>query len=141
MARLEVNDRYRPRTDRAFLQRVVTAALAFVKREDMPVSLLLADDTEIARLHGEFCGDSSPTDVLSFALDDGAEVAVSVECARREAARYGHSIRAELALYVVHGILHVCGYDDHDAADRSRMREAEQHILQSIGQRVAPVDR
>ncbi len=138
--RLEVSDRFRPRTDRAFLRRVVAAALKHVRRQDMRVSLLLTDDAELARLHGEFLGDPSPTDVLSFELDDGVEVAVSVERARREAGRRGHTIRAEIALYVVHGILHACGYDDADREQRARMRAAEQTVLAALGCRVAPVD-
>lgn len=141
MTQLQVNDCFSPPTDRAFLQRVVTAALADVQRQDMPVSLLLADDETIAQLHADYCDDPSPTDVLSFAMDDGVEVAVSVECAHRVATRHGHSTRAEIALYVVHGILHVCGYDDLEPDERARMREAEVRILQSIGERVAPVDR
>jgi probable rRNA maturation factor len=138
--RLEVNDRFRPRTDRAFLARVVAAALRHEGRTSMPVSLLLADDREIARLHARFLGDPSRTDVISFEMDGAADIAVSVECARREAARRGHSIRAELALYVVHGILHACGHDDVRARDRARMREAERAVLASLGLRVAPVD-
>ena len=137
---LEVNDRFRPRTDRAFLARVVEAALRHAGRTAMPVSLLLADDREVARLHARFLGDPSRTDVLSFAMDGAAEIAVSVECARREAARRGHSIRAELALYVVHGVLHACGHDDVRARDRARKRAAERTLLASLGLHIAPVE-
>ena len=137
---LEVCDRFWPRTERSFLVRVVAAALRHVRRPRLRVSLLLTDDAEMARLHGEYLDDRSPTDVLSFELDDGVEIAVSVECARREAKRRGHTIRAELALYIVHGILHACGYDDIDAAHRARMRDAEQRVLRALGCRVAPVD-
>lgn len=137
---LEVNDRFRPRTDRAFLARVVAAALAEVERPELRVSLLLTDDEELSRLHGEYLNDPTPTDVLSFASGENVDIAISVECARTVARRRGHFIRAEVALYVVHGILHACGHDDREDDARARMREAEQRVLQSIGLTVAPVD-
>ena len=100
------------------------------------------DDAEISTLHGEFFGDPTPTDVITFPMDDDAvEIVVSVECARRCAVEYGHAIRAELALYIVHGLLHVCGYDDVETRDRERMREAERAILTRLGMVVRAVDR
>ena len=138
--RLEVADRYRPRSDRAFVARVVEAALDHTGRRDLAVSLLLTDESEIGRLHGEYLGDPSPTDVISFLLDESVEMAVSVERARREARARGHTIRAELALYIVHGILHACGYDDVASADRASMRAAERAVLDRLGQRIPSVD-
>lgn len=137
---LEVLDHGRPRTERAFLERVVRAALSHAGREDLPVSLLLTDDREIARVHGEFLDDPSPTDVIAFDIDGTAELVVSVETARRTAKELGHAVRAEVALYVVHGILHVCGFDDRRAADRAAMRAAERAVMQSLRLRVREVD-
>ena len=137
---LDVVDRFRPRTGRAFVARVVDAVRAHVGREDLEVSLLLTDDAEIAALHARHLGDPTPTDVMSFALDGGAEVVVSVETARRVAREAGHAMRAEIALYIVHGILHTVGYDDVDAADRRRMRDAERAILGRLGLSVRDVD-
>ena len=137
---IAINDQFEPRTDESFLRRVVAATLDYANRPEMPVSILLAGDPEIARLHAEFLDDPSPTDVISFEIDDGADLAVSVECARREAARRGHDAHAELALYVVHGLLHVCGYDDIDEEDRARMRVAEREVLASLSLHVSPVD-
>lgn len=115
-------------------------ALAHVRRPDLEISLLLTDDAELAQLHADYFDDPTTTDVISFPLDESVEIAVNVECARREAQAHGHAIRAELALYIVHGILHACGYDDIAPADRMRMRETERAILSQLGQRVAPVD-
>jgi len=137
---LEVIDRGTPRTDRAFLRRVVGAALAHGDQPALPVSLLLTDDAEIARLHGQFLGDPTPTDVISFPLDGTAELVVSVQTAKRTAAAHGHTLRAEVALYVVHGILHVCGFDDVRARDRSAMRAAERAVMRALGLRVHAVD-
>lgn len=139
-AEVEVLDRWRPRTDRRFVTRIARATLAFVHRKDLKVSVLLTGDDEIARLHGEYLDDPTPTDVLSFPMDDGVDVVVSVERARREAKARGHTIKAELALYLVHGLLHACGYDDGDEADRARMRKAERDVLELLDLRIAPVE-
>jgi probable rRNA maturation factor len=137
---LDVVDRARPRTPRPFLARVVRAALAHGGRPAMPVALLLTGDREIGRLHAEFLGDPSPTDVISFAVDDGAEIVVSVDTARRVAKQKGHAARAEVALYVVHGLLHVMGWDDVRPRLREQMRAAEAAIMRSLGLAYAPVD-
>lgn len=137
---LEVQDRGRPRTDGKLLQRVVRATLEHAGRLDLHVSLLLTDDAEIARLHAKFLDDPTPTDVISFDLDGQAEIVVSVETAKRTANSHGHSLRAEVALYVVHGLLHVCGFDDIAPRDRARMRAAERAVLQRLSLVVADVD-
>lgn len=137
---LEVVDRGRPRTDRKFLREVVRTTLVFVERLDMPVSLLLTNDAEIARIHAEHLDDPTPTDVISFEVDGGAELVVSVETAKRTANSLGHAVRAEVALYVVHGLLHCAGHDDLRPAPRRRMRAAEREVLSRLGLSVAAVD-
>ncbi|MCB9889141.1 MAG: rRNA maturation RNase YbeY [Planctomycetes bacterium] len=129
-----------PPTPEGVVRDAVAAVLAFVGRPELQVSLLLTDDAEIAALHGTFLGDPTPTDVMSFPMDDGIDVVVSVECARREAAARGHAWQAELSLYVVHGILHACGYDDVDECERARMRAAEARVLESLSLHVDDVD-
>lgn len=137
---LQLLDRGRPRTPVAFVREVVRAVLAFGERPAMPVSLLLTDDAEIGVLHDQHLGDPSATDVMSFELDGEAEIVVSVETARRIAAERGHEARAEIALYIVHGLLHTLGYDDVRMRDRRRMRAAEQVVLQRLGLHVHAVD-
>ena len=76
---VEIVDRGWPRSDRGFVEKVVKTTLAYVQRQDLTVSVLLTDEAEIARLHGEFLDDPTGTDVLSFPMDDGVDVVVSVE--------------------------------------------------------------
>jgi probable rRNA maturation factor len=137
---LTVTDRGRPRSDLARLRRVVRAALRVGQRPSMPVSLLLTDDAEISALHAQFLGDPTPTDVISFELDGAAELVVSVETAKRCAKERGHKVADEVALYVTHGTLHVCGFDDIRKQDRARMRQAERQALSSIGIDIDDVD-
>lgn len=137
---LEITDRGLPHTERSFIERVVSAVLEYVERPDFDVSLLLTDDTEISELHQQYLSDPSPTDVMSFDMDGGAEVVVSVETATRVALAGGHAIHAEVALYIVHGLLHTVGYDDINADDRRRMREAECSIMKRLKLSVREVD-
>lgn len=137
---LEVTDKCQPRTERALIERVVTAVRDYVGRPELEVSLLLTDDAEIAELHQQFLGDPTPTDVMSFAMDNGAELVVSVETATRVAQEAGHDVSAEVALYIMHGILHTVGYDDVDDEDRRRMRAAERAILAQLQLNVRAVD-
>ena len=139
-SKLQINDRYGRTLADGFVARVVAAAVAFVGREDMQVSLLLTDEQEIATIHERFLGDSSGTDVISFPMEEGVDMVVSVERAERESLARGHAFEAELALYIVHGILHVSGYDDTTDHARVRMREAERTVLATLGLQVAPVD-
>jgi probable rRNA maturation factor len=58
---------------------------------------------------------------------------LGVEIARDQAERRGHDVQAELALYVIHGLLHLCGYDDHSDEEAGRMRARERHYLAALG--------
>lgn len=135
---VSIVDRYRPRSDAHFLRRVVEAVREYAGRRALGVALLLTDDRGIAALHREHLGDASPTDVMSFPSDDHADVVVNVQRARVVARRNRTSIRSELALYVVHGLLHVCGHDDHAPRARARMRRAEREVLALLGLCAAP---
>ena len=106
-----------------------------------PLSVAVVSDATMRRVNREFHDCDEPTDVLAFALgaggDDGfrAEVVVSLDTARREAAAHGVDPAAELLLYVVHGVLHLSGYDDHSLADARRMHARALSILDRLGHR------
>jgi probable rRNA maturation factor len=95
---------------------------------------------EMGRQHGRWMNDPSPTDVLTFDLRDSTkkglvdgELLVCSTVAKREAKRRGGVWRAELVLYVVHGCLHLCGFDDHDEAVAAAMHRQEDRILKKLG--------
>lgn len=100
------------------------------------LSVVLLDEPEHSQLHADYCGDPSPTDVITFPGDgDGetaGEICLSVPCARLEAGRRGHSPADELALYLAHGWLHLAGLDDLTPADRRAMRRAERLLLDGL---------
>lgn len=103
----------------------------------LDLSFVVVDDARMAELHERYAGVSGPTDVLSFPLAEDpvllGEVVISADTARREAAARGHSAYDELLLYAVHGVLHLVGHDDHEPADRRRMRSAERRALAALG--------
>ena len=124
------------------------AALGLGGRPGLDVDVIFVDDATLAGLHARFLGDSAPTDVLAFDLSaagesqdapeptergPAGEIYVSVDCAQRVAPERGVAVARELALYVVHGALHLCGFDDREEADRSAMREAESRVLDTLG--------
>jgi len=97
------------------------------------VSLVFMGDEQIAKIHREFFNDPEPTDVITFEgepeMGFAGEICVSVEHAQRYAAEHGTDFSREVTLYVVHGYLHLAGFDDIEPADRRRMRAAEKKAL------------
>ncbi len=118
-------------------QRIRDAVLGILDDESIgeaTVSVAVVDNPTISRLQGEYLGDDSPTDVLSFVLERGessleGEVIVSGETAASAAPQYGWPAEDELLLYVIHGTLHLTGYEDTTAESREEMRRREQAHL------------
>ncbi len=116
-------------------------ALAAVLEEEgvaaATINVAIVDDPTIHDLNRRFLNHDEPTDVLSFLLDDSdgieGDVVASAETATRSASRYGWTADDELLLYVVHGTLHLVGYDDLDAASRAKMRSREKRFLAALG--------
>ena len=102
------------------------------------ISVAVVDDPAICRLHKKYLDQDEPTDVLSFVYERGedsleGEVIVSAETAQMTAGWYGWTAADELLLYVIHGALHLVGYDDVAPEDRARMRDGEALYLGRFG--------
>jgi probable rRNA maturation factor len=125
--------------DRGRLRDIARAVLAGENIGDYEISLAFVDNPTIHRLNKQFLGHDEPTDVLSFPLSDAGarklagELVIGAEIALEQANGRGHDVHAELALYVIHGLLHLCGYDDKSARDEKAMRARERHYLQELG--------
>jgi len=95
------------------------------------VSVLLTTDRAIRRLNRQYRGKNKPTDVLSFPADtlvqkqEKGDLAISVETARRQSTARGHRLNAELKILILHGLLHLAGYDHESDAGRMARREGE----------------
>ncbi len=130
---------------------------AVSQRGDQPVewTISLTDDVELHRLNLQFRGMDKPTDVLSFSSEryrDGklkpdanaapgsadapeflGDIVISMERCSEQAAAAGHPIESELALLVIHGTLHLLGYDHNSKTRKARMWSTQSRALQSIG--------
>lgn len=131
-----------------------------MERVNIPVevSILLVDDHQIHQLNRQYRGVDSPTDVLSFpmlefgegqdrgelqavlnaACRDGqtlllGDIVLSLERAQHQAQEYGHSFSREVGYLVVHGMLHLLGYDHEQEEQRLRMRQKEEKVMEMLG--------
>ena len=142
---LQRSPKARPTTPalRALLRRAAAAALRQCGRErDGEVSLLLTDDPGIQELNREYRGKDAPTDVLSFALEEGetliqdpdwpellGDIVINTDRAAQQGESYGHSYERELAVLFIHGMLHLLGYDHEQGPEQEREMFALQDQL------------
>ncbi|HEX9948608.1 MAG TPA: rRNA maturation RNase YbeY [Thermodesulfobacteriota bacterium] len=108
------------------------------------LSILLVDDDEMQRLNRAYLCRDRPTNVLAFAMREGknqhlnpallGDVVVSTETAQREALQRDVTLEEELALLLVHGILHLLGYDhENEPAEAAQMEAKEEEVLTHLG--------
>jgi len=122
-------------------------ALGVLTAEGVPsaeLGVLVTDDEAVRRLNREFAGEDETTDVLAFSLREGeefvspdaiqrlGEVIISYPTVSRQAAEGGRLVDEEMAHLLVHGILHLLGYDHAEAEDERRMRAREEALLASV---------
>ena len=92
------------------------------------VEISIIDDKQIAKVHGEFMDDTSPTDVITF---DYGEILVSAETALSNSEELQVSLENEILLYIIHGMLHLGGYLDGSRAEFKEMKSLQEMILDS----------
>ena len=108
---------------------------------DAELTVVLSDDDELHRLNLQFLGIDAPTDVLSFPADfvdpDSqhpylGDILISVERALQQAEQQNHSAQQELRLLIVHGVLHLLGFDHAEAVDKERMWSLQNQIVSNL---------
>jgi probable rRNA maturation factor len=119
--------------DRAELENFARRALPLCARERgagltslAEIDVVLVSDRKISALHWRFMQIDGPTDVITF---QHGEIFIGVETAQRQAKTHRTSLASELRLYVVHGLLHLQGFDDHRTSDRRRMVAVQERIV------------
>ena len=116
---------------------LIDTACGHLGRSVERVCVQVVDDAAMIELHRQWHDLDTTTDVLTFESTTkgpiDVDIAVCVDEARRQADGRGHDWQDELLLYVLHGLLHCCGHDDHDPADQARMYAAQDQLLQAIG--------
>ncbi len=146
MNELSLSNRSRGRPVNLRFARTLTRALleellGFARYE---LGVHFVTRADIVALHGTYLQDFSPTDVITFDYSDRAngnalhgEIFISVDEAVAQARRFGASWQSELARYLVHGVLHLRGFDDLDAARRRVMKREENRLLRALAGRFA----
>jgi probable rRNA maturation factor len=110
------------------------------------LSIVLVDDPQIAELNREFLSRKGPTNVIAFPMQEGrfaklnpsllGDVVISVDAACREAGAAGLGLEERLTQLLVHGLLHLCGYDhERDAVEARRMATRSRRLLKRIDDR------
>ncbi len=129
--------------DFARIREVGKAVLAGEGVTQGKVTCAFMTDAAIHVLNKRFLNHDEPTDVITFPYSDKplqGDLAISVDTAATAARERGHGVGDELLLYVIHGMLHLCGYDDLTEKERRKMREREAHYLSKLGVQAARVD-
>ena len=121
---------------REFARLALVECLKLQKRKlgslaDLPeVSVVLVSDKRIAKIHQQFMNDRTPTDVITF---DHGEIVISPETAKRQARQFGTSLAHELRLYLVHGLLHLSGFDDRTRKGAAEMKRVQERVVSRVG--------
>ena len=133
--------------DESQVERLVQTFLSWKKVEYKEVSIHFVDMKKISELHAYYFQDSSPTDCISFPIDspeeiDGGykilgEVFVCPEVALEYAQKHHLSPFKEVSLYIIHGLLHLLGYDDQDPISQGMMHDEEKSAIRYLGQKKA----
>jgi probable rRNA maturation factor len=105
--------------------------------ERKELSILLVDDEEIKRLNSQYLGRKRPTNVIAFPMDGPNEhllgdIVISTETAQKEAEKLNLPFEEHLARLLIHGILHLLGYEDKTKSQYRKMRQKEEELLQYL---------
>jgi len=132
----------RTRLDQLCLARLAQAVLSSVGEKKADLGILLVGDRSMRRLNRDYRKKNRTTDVLAFPMREGpgpssalmGDVVISVPTAAQQARQLGRSLNAELTILLIHGILHLCGYD-HERSNREarRMQQRERWVLRRLG--------
>ncbi|MBM3248675.1 MAG: rRNA maturation RNase YbeY [Candidatus Omnitrophica bacterium] len=114
--------------------------LKLLNKVAVNLSVVFVNDNFIKKLNKEFLRKNQPTDVMAFDLKETkypinsiiGEIVISTETAIRNSRIYKTNQSEELLLYIIHGVLHLCGFDDRTKEQIKRMRNQEQYILKKI---------
>lgn len=120
---------------RLAVNRAVPLCLAHLKGDDAPLAALveveasIVSDKAIARVHADFLDDPTPTDVITF---HHGEILVSADTAAKEGPAHGLSFDHELCLYLIHGLMHLAGWDDHEPEEAAEMKRRQEAVLATV---------
>ena len=157
---VEVAEPFAQAVDREALQAAAAETLRQHGLHAASLTLVVTDDATVRELNRQYRGVDKPTDVLSFPAQEGSgeppmalppelaqelatylgDVIIAYPYTVRQAARYGHPVEAELQLLVVHGVLHLLGYDHATPQEKAQMWQAQERVLTALDLAITPGD-
>ena len=141
MIHIQVNPSLRTDLASSILEHAALAVLAH-QSADGDLTIVLTDDAQLHELNRDYLGIDAPTDVLSFPASETdpetarrylGDILVSVPRAEEQARAAGHALEAEVQLLVIHGTLHLLGYDHAEPREKARMWKVQAEVLERLG--------
>lgn len=132
MTKIEINNLTKSRVDKGFLEKIGKRTLKILSLDKLgmtEISIVLVGDAKIKNLNKRYRKRDKVTDVLAF---DYGEIFICVPQAKKQAKELGHSLKKELAILLIHGLLHLAGYDDETKKDYNKMVKAQENIFAKI---------
>lgn len=139
---IEVNQRVRQRIGTKWIKKIVQQTLRVAGIKSAEISIAFIGDQEMKKLNKKWRGRNRVTDVLSFTYQTPntrdkipliGEIIICYPQAKRQAKEQGHSVQEEIKVLLVHGLLHLCGYEHENGLQKARrMRGAEQKALEKL---------
>jgi len=123
--KLEINNLTKSRISKKFLEEVAEKTVKFLKIKDLE-SLVIIGDARMQGLNKKYRKRNRVTDILAF---DYGEIFICLPQAKRQAKKLGHSVKKELSILLIHGILHLAGYRDEKPVEYDRMMKEQEKIL------------
>ena len=123
---LEINNLTSDRIDKKFLKKIAGKVVKLLKIKIPEISLVFVPDSRMESLNRKYRGKNRVTDVLAF---DYGEIIICLPQAKRQAKQLRHSLKDELTILLIHGTLHLAGYDDEIKKDYNKMVKAQDKIL------------
>jgi probable rRNA maturation factor len=142
MIHVQIDPDYQPEIAEVIVERAARETIQHVAALDSDFTLVLTSDAYILGLNREFRGVDAPTDVLAFPTSEKdpetgrlycGDIIISVQTARAQAIAGNHPIEEEISLLVVHGVLHLLGYDHDTPQQKNKMWTTQSAILEQLG--------
>jgi len=128
---IEVNNLTINQIDREFLKKVAKIVLIGENKKELELSIVLVGQARIRRLNKKYRKKNQVTDVLSFLYDNSGEIVICLQEVKKNAKNFQSAFKKELARVLIHGILHLLGYD-HKKSEKAGEEEKQEHYLRKI---------
>lgn len=127
--KIEINNLTKEKTDLKFLEKIAEKTTKLVKLKISELSIAIVDDARIKLLNKKHLNRNKVTDVLAFGY---GEIIICLPQARRQAKELRHSLKEELKTLLIHGILHLAGFNDETKTDYKKMMVMQEKFLKNI---------